>query len=148
MKTCFLPLIALLLLHSPVRGGLTTIEVSPATPMVGKPVTVTVAGVMPDLCWTLVDHQCGEVAGQNVGITLRTFDCNGQGCLMCFFAEVPIEVSCPLVFDAPGTYLISAREIPNSLWIPSFPEISATVEVFGVVDVESASWSTIKSFYR
>lgn len=148
MKATLLGLIALLLLALPARAGLTAIEFSPASPVAGEPVLVTVVGSMPDLCWTLLDQQCGEVVDLEAGITVRTYDCYDQPCGFCHFAEVPIEVSCTIVFAAAGSYVISAREIPNSLRFPSFPEISATVEVSGGVGVESASWSTIKGLYR
>ncbi len=148
MKAIVLVLIAPLLFASAARAELTAIEFSPAAPVAGEPVSVTVVGSMPDLCWTLLDQQCGEVVDLEAGITVRTYDCYGQPCGFCHFAEVPIEVTCTLVFPAAGSYVISARELPNSLRFPSFPEISATVDVSSGVGVESASWSTIKGLYR
>ena len=148
MRKFPLAIVAMLILPSAIRAELTSIQLSPAAPLAGEPVTVRILGTMPTLCWSLTDYSCGSVNGQLLGITVRTFDCTDQPCPFCYFAEVPIDVSCTVTFDAAGEYTIQAREIPDSLYYPGFPELTLTVAVSGSVQTDAVSWSAIKSLYR
>ncbi len=148
MKTALIAFAGLLLLASPSRAELTGIELTPPSPHVGESVTVRVTGVMADLCWTLVDHVCGDVVGQGVGITLHTYDRSDRGGGPCYYEEVPIEVSCMLVFETAGDYVIRAEEIPDSLRCGSLPAVEVAVQITESVAVESTSWSALKTRYR
>ena len=148
MKTIVLSLAVLLWLFSSARAELTAIQLSPAAPSVGQPVTATIVGHLPDLCWSLIDYTCGDVAGQEIGITVRTFDCLDQGCPFCYFAEVPIAVSCTFEFETAGTYVIYAREIADTVRSVEHSYLTFSVEVSGGVASDAVTWSTVKSLYR
>lgn len=148
MKTAIIVIAGLLLLASRSDAELTAIELTPSAPHAGESVTVRVAGVMTDLCWTLVDHVCGDVAGPSVDITLHTYDRSDRGGGPCYYTEVPFEVSCTLAFETAGTYVIRAEEIPDSLRFGSFPAVEITVQVSESVVAESTGWSALKCRYR
>lgn len=129
-------------------GWLSYIQISPAEPIVGETVTITVAGEMPDSCWSLTGHNCLDVVGQEIGLEIFTYDCAGRGCEICLAMLIPFEVSCTYVFSAPGIYNVLAVEVWDSLRPVFSVDLTTSFEVLDSVAAEARTWGTIKALYR
>jgi hypothetical protein len=126
----------------------TSLTTDPVVPAAGEPVTVTVAGLMSDGCWSVTEHVCGAIVEQELVISVATYDCFGRECLTCTLLLVPFEVTCDYVFPVAGTYTVRMDEEPDTArpidHLPSWEEI----EVEGATASEASSWSSMKSMYR
>jgi hypothetical protein len=116
--------------------------VTPADPVVGETVTVTVSGFFGDSCGYIASSDCGELVDQELGITVGYGHTGG----ICDFLPEPFELSCAYTFDEPGSYLIRIQETASNGFYCT--DIELPLEVAGSVAVEVRSWSTVKAKYR
>ena len=132
----------------PVEWPFASIDVSPDEPEVGETVTVTVRGEHSDLCWSVLSHDCGSVVGQEITITVDSYDCANRECYTCPLATSPFEISCEYVFNVPGTYVIRADETADTMRFYCGSDQERTIEVSGSVPNEASSWAAIKALFR
>jgi hypothetical protein len=150
MKTMALAAIIALFSGSPALAWFTFIQVAPSEPHVGEAVTITVVGYMPDSCWEVTGGSCSESVGNDVTISVATWDCVGRNpdCEYCLAVLMPFQYSCIHVFDTVGTHLIRAHEYADSLYPVQTRELTYALEVGESVAVEATAWSAVKSLYR
>lgn len=125
-----------------------SISTDPSTPAVGDTVTITVSAEMPDSCWSLVGHACGEILDGELVITADTYDCANRECGSCMVVIVPFQVSCEYVFEAAGPYTVRAVENPDTARASFHHPYEKVIEVLEEVPARSLGWSALKSMYR
>lgn len=148
MKSTVMMLALVLLLVSPSFAWLQAIDVEPAQPIAGQPVSVTISGYMPDSCWSLVQHDCGALVDGEVVVAIDTYSCESRGCDVCLTLDVEFEVTCAVTFPHSGSFVIRAVENWDSLIPIVSPDLTRTVTVMEPVTADARSWSAVKSLYR
>jgi hypothetical protein len=148
MKATLLTLVLALLLVSSAFATLQSIQVEPAEPIAGQPVSVTISGYMPDSCWSLVQHTCGEWVDGEIVVAIDTYSCESRGCDVCLTLNVEFEVTCAVTFPHSGSFVIRAVENWDSLSPIVSPDLTRTVAVMEPVTADARSWSAVKSLYR
>ena len=137
----------LVMCATPASGNLVSV-VGPGEVDFGEPFTIWVSGYLPDSCWSLQGHECLEVVNQEIVIEISTYDCEGQGCDMCFPFISYFDVFCTFTLPSGGSYLVRAIEIRDTLGSPTIIELTTELEVIGPVSSDSISWASLKCLYR
>lgn len=127
---------------------LVAIDVAPLRPVTGEQFMVTISGYLPTTAWSLLGNDCHEPMGNQLLVTVATYDCFGRECTTEGYEATPYTVTCAYEVAAPGAYTITVTEIWDSRYTPGADEMSRTIEVSGSVEADLTTWSALKALYR
>ncbi len=135
----------MLLLASSAHAYIASMTITPPNPTDEDAVSLSVAGWLPDSCWSLGDYSV-TVGPFSILVDIDSIDEWLPG-LVCLQYVIPYGFVWEFGALAPGHYVVTVRETRYSLREPGVDTATVEFDVTDSTPVEPESWGRIKGLY-